>query len=90
MLEFEERENPSEYRWAYVNWLQLENVLIVPQLGVPEDEEALRQIKENFMPDYEGKIEQLMIGKEYNENGAHLNLADLGGCLNCASWTIKE
>lgn len=88
-LEFENRENPTLYRWAYVNWLQLENVLIIPEFGVPEDIEALRQI-EDLMPDYKGKIEQLMMGKEYKENGKELNLADLGGCLNCASWTIKE
>ena len=88
-LKFEERENPSCYRWAYVNWLQLKNVLIIPKFGVSEDEEALRQIEE-FMPCYKGKIEQLLISKEYNENGKNLSLVDLGGCLNCASWTIKE
>ena len=88
-LNFEDRENPSGYRWAYVNWLQLENVLIIPKFGVAEDEEALTQIEE-FMPRYKGKIEQLLISKEYKENGKNLSLADLGGCLNCASWTIKE
>lgn len=88
-LKFKNQENPTDYRWAYVNWLQLEHVLILPKFGVPEDDEALKQI-ESFMPDYKGKIEQLMISKEYNENGKNLNLADLGGCLNCASWTIKE
>ena len=87
-LKFED-DNPAGYRWAYVNWLQLENVLIIPKFGVPEDEEVLRQLEE-FMPDYKGKIEQLMMSREYNENGKDLNLADLGGCLNCASWTIKE
>ncbi len=89
VLTFEHRKNPSEYRWAYVNWLQLEKVLIIPKFGVAEDEEALRQI-ETFMPDYKGKIEQVMIDSEYIENGKLKNLADLGGCLNCASWTIKE
>lgn len=89
VLKFSEREKVSDYRWAYVNWLQLEKVLIIPKFGVPEDDEALQKIEE-FMPEYKGKIKQVMMEKEYDENKKEKNLADLGGCLNCASWTIRE
>ena len=88
-LSFEKRDEPSKYRWAYVNWLQLDNLLIIPKFNVPEDDEALSQIT-SLMPEYKGKIEQVAIEAEYLENGKLKNLADLGGCLNCASWTIKE
>ncbi|MBP9991252.1 MAG: agmatine deiminase family protein [Bacteroidales bacterium] len=89
ILLWEARKKPSKYRWAYINWLQLENVLIIPKFEVPEDAEALAQI-ESFMPDYHGKIEQVTINQEYLENGKLKNLVELGGCLNCASWTIQE
>ena len=89
VLSFEKTDKASDYRWAYVNWLQLEDVLIIPQFGVHEDEEALQQI-ESFMPDYKGRIRQVMLEPEYIEHAKPKNLADLGGCLNCASWTIRE
>lgn len=34
-----------KYSWAYINWLQTEQVLIIPKFGIPEDEQALAQIR---------------------------------------------
>ena len=30
--------------WAYINFLKVENLVLVPRLGIPEDEQALQQI----------------------------------------------
>lgn len=65
------------YRWAYINWLQVENLIILPSFGIEEDEEALIQIKE-YMPGYKNHIEQVPA----------TDLIIHEGCFNCASWTI--
>lgn len=70
---------PHKYSWAYINWLQTEQVLILPKFGIPEDEEAFAQISA-LMPEYEGRIEMV-------------DATDLiveGGAFNCCSWTIRE
>lgn len=33
-----------ERSWSYINFLQVGNLILVPQLGIPEDEQALEQI----------------------------------------------
>ena len=67
----------SPNSWAYINWLQTDKVLILPSFGIPEDEQALRQI-ERWMPEYRGRIEM----------ADATDLVRGGGCLNCATWTI--
>jgi len=68
-----------KHSWAYINWLQTEQVLIIPKFGIPEDEQAFEQISE-LMPDYAGRIE--MVDAQ--------DLVIHGGCFNCCSWTIKD
>ena len=34
--------------WSYINYLEVGNVIIVPALGIPEDRQALSQIKKVF------------------------------------------
>ena len=72
-------EHPSPLSWAYVNWLQTEQVLILPRFGIPEDTQALAQI-ERAMPRYRGRIETVDAR----------DLVRYEGCLNCASWTVRE
>ena len=62
--------------WAYINFLQVGNLVLVPQLGLPEDEQALQQISD-AMPHCE------VIGIPA------LEAVGRGGALNCISWNIK-
>ena len=78
-LTFNTHRKPHKHSWAYINWLQTEQVLILPKFGIEEDEQALEQIS-RLMPEYAGRIEMV-------------NASDLvihGGCFNCCSWTIRE
>ena len=65
-----------EHSWSYINFLQVSNLVLVPQLGIPEDEQALEQIS-CVMPDCE------VIGIPA------LEAVRRGGALNCISWNIK-
>ena len=66
-----------ERSWAYINYLQLENLVLVPQLGIPEDEQALEQIKK-VLPQ----------SKVYGVPA--LEAVRKGGALNCISWNVKK
>ena len=35
-----------KHSWAYINFLQVGRMVLVPQLGIPEDEQALQQVSE--------------------------------------------
>jgi len=65
-----------ERSWAYINYLQLENLVLVPQLGIPEDEQALEQIKK-VLPQ----------SKVYGVPA--LEAVRKGGALNCISWNVN-
>jgi len=65
--------------WAYLNFLQTKNLILLPKFGIEHDEQAFKQI-ENFYPDYKGGIAQI----DMNET------VIFGGTLNCISWTTKE
>lgn len=59
--------------WAYINYMQIGPLVLVPQLGIPEDELALQQIKD-ILP-------------ECNVLGVPgLEAVRKGGALNCVSW----
>ena len=62
--------------WAYINFLQVEKLILVPQLGLEEDEQAVEQIG-NALPDCE------VVGIP------SLEAVRRGGALNCISWNIK-
>ncbi len=63
--------------WAYINYLQIGNLVLVPQLGYPEDEQAVRQIAQ-ALPQCE------VIGIEA------LEAVRKGGALNCISWNVRK
>ena len=67
--------NRKDNSWSYINFLQTEKVIIVPQLGTHKDVEALDQLKYYFQS-YEGRIEQVDARE----------LVKKGGALNCISW----
>ncbi len=62
--------------WSYINYLQIGQLALVPQLGIPEDEQALQQITE-AMPQCK------VVGVPA------LEAVRKGGALNCISWNIK-
>lgn len=64
-----------ERSWAYINYLQIGKLLLVPQLGIPEDEQALQQIADT-MPNCK------VIGVPA------LEAVRKGGALNCISWNV--
>lgn len=65
--------------WAYINFLQTKDLILLPQFGVDEDEQAFNEIS-RFYPKYEGKVEKV--------NATQFVRG--GGALNCISWTIKK
>lgn len=62
--------------WAYINFLQVGKLVLVPQLGFPEDEQALQQIQD-VMPDCQ------IVGIPSTE------AVNKGGALNCVSWNVR-
>jgi agmatine deiminase len=70
-------------RWAYINFLQTKDILLLPGLGkdVKEDGEALAQIK-NHYPEYakRDRIKQVDVSEIVKGHGA----------LNCITWTISN
>ncbi len=70
-------ETLNDNSWAYINYLQIGKLVLVPQLGIPEDRQALQQI-EYLLP-------------ECNVIGVPDAMEAIkdGGALNCISWNIK-
>lgn len=63
--------------WAYINFLQIGKLVLVPQLGLEEDEQALEQISKAL-------LDCNIIGIPA------LEAVRRGGALNCISWNIKQ
>ncbi|MCR5850890.1 MAG: agmatine deiminase family protein [Bacteroidaceae bacterium] len=61
--------------WAYINYLQVGSLVLVPQLGLEEDKQALEQIS-NALP--ECKVVGIPA----------LEAVRRGGAFNCISWNI--
>lgn len=61
----------------YINYLQMENTIIIPTFGIEEDEQVVKQFEQIF----EG---QNIKAIESNE------IANEGGILNCITWNIYK
>lgn len=61
----------------YINYLQMENAVIVPTFGIKEDDEAVKQLEAIF-------TRHTVTTVESNE------IADEGGVLNCITWNILK
>jgi len=70
-------EHLDKNSWAYINYLQIGKLVLVPQLGIPEDQQALQQIRA-YLP-------------ECNVIGVPdaMEAVKQDGALNCISWNIK-
>ena len=75
VMKYSTRPRNREHSWAYINFLQTKNVIIVPAFNIKEDEHALLQIEKAF-PDYKGCIEPVDIS----------SIICYGGGLNCITW----
>jgi agmatine deiminase len=67
-------------KFAYLNYLQTKDFILLPSLGIDEDDEALEQEIKKYFPGYLDKIRKIKMNSIINR----------GGALNCISWTIKE
>ncbi len=67
-----------KYSWAYINLLEAGDVIIVPGMGLPTDQEAQNQIKGLFLNHDVYQINIFNIVKKW------------GGALNCLSWTLRR
>ncbi|MEI6143148.1 MAG: agmatine deiminase family protein [Mariniphaga sp.] len=65
--------------WAYVNFLQTKDLILLPKFEIDEDIQAYEQIK-NFYPEYKERIAQIDMTE----------IVKFGGALNCITWTTKE
>ena len=75
-IEFDVRGKDFEkYAWAYINFLQVGNKILVPSFGLPCENSVLAQIQLYF-PDC--KVDTI----EMRE------IADQGGALHCITWNI--
>jgi agmatine deiminase len=74
-------EKEIEDNIAYINFLQTKDLILVPSLNRPEDDEAIKQISKHF-PEYSSKdrIEKVDMRE----------IVRFDGALNCITWTIKE
>ena len=67
----------SSQSWAHINYLQVDNYIFVPQLGIMTDKLALEQISKVFPISKVVPVEVKGIVKN-------------GGALNCVSWNHYE
>ena len=67
--------------WAYINFLQTKELIIIPKLGIEEDQQAFDQIKA-FFPEYTERNRVFQVDTSA--------VVEEGGGLNCISWNIQE
>jgi agmatine deiminase len=71
----------NNYNWAYINFLQTEDIILVPKLGIKEDDTAYSQICEFYKP-YADRGRVIQVDSR--------QVVDKEGALNCISWTIMK
>ena len=69
-------QKPSSYNWAYINYLQVGKVVLMPKLDDPENDMAYEQLH-NLFPD-----------ASICRVGGIKPLLRRGGGLNCVSWNV--
>lgn len=73
--------NRDRRNWAYINFLQTKDLILLPKFDIEEDNQALDQIK-NYFPDYEREHKIFQVDMT--------QIVKYGGALNCITWTIKS
>ena len=67
-------------KYAYLNYLQTKDFILLPSLGINKDDEALEKEIKKYFPNYTDRIRKIKMNEVVSK----------GGALNCISWTIKE
>ena len=67
----------KDYNWAYINYLEVGDNIIVPTFGIPEDKQALKYIRD---------LHPLSKVKGFRMR----DIARNGGALHCITWNIKK
>lgn len=67
--------------WCYLNFLQIEDFMIIPQIGIKADSYMYDQVKEV----YSGLLSFDKINK-----CSIPNIVKEGGAMNCISWTFRS
>ena len=79
-MTFDVKKEDEKRNWAYLNFLQTKDIILLPSLGIEEDLQAYKRINELF-PDYS------------DDNIVQIDMGDIvadGGALNCITWTIRK
>lgn len=79
-MEFDVK-HPDLRNWAYINFLQTKDILIIPKFGIAEDAQALEQVRKAY-PEYAQKNTIVQVDMS--------DIVELGGALNCISWVVKQ
>ncbi|HEY4876627.1 MAG TPA: agmatine deiminase family protein [Puia sp.] len=69
-------DNNDQANGCYINYLQMENVVIIPTFGIKDDDAVVKQFEEIFKGQTIATINSNEIAKD-------------GGVLNCISWNIR-
>ena len=67
-------------KFAYLNYLQTKDFMLLPSLGIDKDDEALEEEIKRYFPYYTDKTQKIKMN----------SIIARGGALNCISWTLKE
>ena len=70
-------ENPDSAIGVYVNYLEVNNLIVLPVFGRDEDDQMYNILQQQF-PDK--NIEKI----DYNK------IAKKGGLLNCTTWVLRK
>lgn len=71
----------DDLNWGYINYLQMKDLLLIPQFGIEEDLQVFNQISHVF-PEYAAKEQIDTIDASV--------IIKFGGALNCISWNILK
>lgn len=81
MLNYEVARADVNKNWVYINFMRTKELIIIPKLGIEEDQQAFDQIQSIF-PEYSERSRIFQVDM--------IAVVEEGGGLNCISWTIKE
>ena len=74
---FDVKNPKTDWNWAYINYLQVGQKIIMPSFGIPEDRQALSYV-EKANPNCE--VRQIRMK----------DIAAYGGALHCITWNIRQ
>lgn len=75
-----------KYSWCYINYLQVDNKILIPSLGYDVlDNEAKQQVEQALNVEVKLiDVDMTSIVEDMNDN------QNSGGALNCLTWTIRK